>query len=606
MDKRITIAVYIVGIVFLIFLVRLWSLQVIRGQEYKKIDERNRLRVLDIPAPRGIIYDRNNKALVKNIPTFDITAVKEDLSRDTETLTKLGELIGLTEEEILDRLASAKAKPFEPVTLKQDISFKNMAKVEARKMNFPGLQVNVVGGREYIYGHASSHVLGYLGRLSLKQMRLNKYRDIPGETFIGQYGVEKNYDEILRGISGKKVIEVDAVGSIIKIVRIQRPVKGRDIKLTIDIDLQIEAEKSLQGKTGAVVALRADTGAVLALASSPSFDPNVFVRGIDYKDWKKLVNDPQKPLLNRTIQGQYAPGSTFKLITALAALEQGIITKDTGYYCKGSLFFGREFGCWKKEGHGYITLHNAIVESCDVYFYEIGKKLNIDILAQYAMGYGLGRPTGIKLDGELPGIVPTSGWKLETKGERWYTGETLNTVIGQGYLSVTPVQMARLTAAVVNGGNLYEPYLIMDASGPRSENVVSIKPYYADIIKKAMLGVVSDKHGTGWKARSDIVRMGGKTGTTQVVSGVTKDKKIPAKFRDHAWFIAFAPEEQPQIAVAVLVEHGGHGSTGAAPIAKKIIETYYARDDKEMIKKMDMMKALEIKKLKEKKQKIRE
>jgi penicillin-binding protein 2 len=437
-------------------------------------------------------------------------------------------------------------------------------------------------------------------------MRLSKYRDIPGETFIGQYGVEKNYDEILRGKPGKKIIEVDAVGSIIKIVRIQKPVNGRDIKLTIDIDLQIEAEKSLQGKTGAVVALRADTGAVLALASSPSFDPNMFVRGIDYKDWKKLINDHQKPLINRAIQGQYAPGSTFKIITALAALEQGVITKDTRYYCKGSLFFGREFGCWKKEGHGYIALHDAIVESCDVYFYEIGKKLDIDALAQYAMGYGLGRPTGIKLDGELPGIVPTSGWKLETKGERWYTGETLNTAIGQGYLSVTPVQMARLTAAVVNGGSLYEPYLVTDASGPRAENIVSVTPYYADIIKKAMLGVVSDEHGTGWKARSNIVRIGGKTGTTQVVSGITKDKKIPVRFRDHAWFVAFAPEEQPQIAVAVLVEHGGHGSTGAAPIAKKIVEAYYVRDDKEMINKIDRMKALKNKKLKAIKHKIKE
>jgi penicillin-binding protein 2 len=606
MDKRITIAVYIVGIAFVIFLFRLWNLQVIRGNEYRKIDERNRLRVLDIPAPRGIIYDRYNRALVKNIPTFDITAVKEDLSRDTDTLTELGKLIGLTAEQILDRLASAKAKPFKPVTLKQDVSFKEMARVEARKMDFPGLQIDVVGGREYIYGNASSHVLGYLGRLSLEQMRSNKYRDIPGETFIGQYGVEKNYDEILRGIPGKKVIEVDAVGSIIKIVRIQRPINGRDIKLTIDIDLQVEAEKSLQGKTGAVVALRADTGAVLALASSPSFDPNKFVRGIDYKDWKKLVSDPQKPLLNRGIQSQYAPGSTFKIITALAALEQGIITKDTRYYCRGSLFFGREFGCWKKDGHGYVTLHDAIVESCDVYFYEIGKKLNIDALARYAMGYGLGRPTGIKLDGELPGIVPTSGWKLQTKGERWYTGETLNTVIGQGYLSATPVQMARLTASVVNGGKLYEPYLMIDSSRPRAVNIESIKPYNVDIIKKAMLGVVSDEHGTGWKARSDIVRMGGKTGTTQVVSGIIKGKKIPMRFRDHAWFVAFAPEEQPQIAVAVLVEHGGHGSTGAAPIARKIVEAYYVQDDKEMIKKMDRMKTLENKKIKAIKHKIRE
>ena len=575
MERRINIVVYIIIISFFIFLFRLWDLQIMRGAEYQNVVERNRLRVVNIPAPRGIIYDRNNKALVRNIPSFDITVVKEDISMKTDDLSALADFIGLSLKEINKRLGASSITPFEPVTLKQDISFEEVSKIEAGKQDFPGLQITVVGGREYIYGHSASHLLGYLGRLSINQMRSPEFSGVSRETAIGQFGIEKVHDVILRGISGKKVIEVDAVGSIVKVVRIQKPIKGRDIKLTVDIDLQVEAEESLRGKAGAVVAIQPNTGEVLALASAPSFNPNLFVRGIDYKNWKSLVNDPRKPLLNRAIQSQYPPGSTFKIITAIAALEEGLVDKGTRVYCKGSIFFGRTFRCWKASGHGNVHLYNALVESCDVYFYEIAKQLDIDKLAQYAMGFGLGRPSGIELEGEAPGLVPTSGWKLETKKERWYRGETLNTVIGQGYLSATPIQMARLIGAVVNGGKLYEPYLLSDAGPGEPESIVEINPFHTSLIKKALIGVVKDKHGTGRAAGSDIVSIGGKTGTTQVVGGVSKEKDIPEKFRDHAWFVAFAPEDKPSIAVAVFVEHGGHGSTSAAPIAKRIIEGYF-------------------------------
>ena len=575
MERRINIAVYIIIFSFFIYVFRLWDLQVMRGGEYQKIVERNRLRVVNIPAPRGIIYDRNNNALVRNIPSFDITAVKEDMSMKTDDLLALGDFIGLSVKEINKRLEASSTTPFEPVTLKRDISFEEVSRIEARKIDFPGLQITVVVGREYIYGYSASHVLGYLGRLSPQQMRSPEFSGVSRETAIGQFGIEKVYDDILRGIAGKKVIEVDAVGSIIKVVRIQKPIKGRDIKLTIDIDLQVEAEESLKGKAGAVVAIQPNTGEVLALASAPSFNPNLFVRGIDYGTWKSLVNDPRKPLLNRAIQSRYPPGSTFKIITAIAALEEGIVDKNTRFFCNGSIFFGRTFRCWKAPGHGNVHLYNAIVESCDVYFYEIAKQLDIDKLAQYAMGFGLGRPSGIDLEGEVAGLVPTSGWKLETKKERWYKGETLNTVIGQGYLSATPIQMARLIGAVVNGGKLYGPYLLSDAGPEEPESVVEINPKYISLIKKALLGVVTDKKGTGWAARSDIVGIGGKTGTTQVVGGVSRGKDIPEKYKDHAWFVAFAPEDKPRIAVAVFVEHGGHGSTGAAPIAKRIIEGYF-------------------------------
>jgi penicillin-binding protein 2 len=586
MEKRITAAIYIVILLCLTLVFRLWYLQILRGNEYREIDERNRLRVLNIVPPRGIIYDRNNRPLVKNIPSFDIAVVKEDIPKDPETLSSLGRLIGMKKDEIEKRLDSRPLKPFEPLTLKEDVSFQEVARVEAGKIAFPGLQVKVVSGREYIYGHAASHALGYIGSLTLAQMKSPQYSDVHPESSVGQFGIEKVFDADLRGIAGKKVIEVDAVGSIMKVVRIQRPIKGRDIRLTIDIDLQVEAEKNLRGKEGAVVALNTDTGEVLAIASSPTFDPNLFVRGIEHRDWKKLVNDPRKPMLNRAIQSQYPPGSTFKIVTAITALEEGLITEHTDYYCKGSIYFGRVFRCWKRGGHGSVMLHESLVESCDVYYYEIAKELDVDTLAQYAFSYGLGRPTGIEIDGEAKGIVPTSSWKYERQKERWYTGETLNTVIGQGYLSATPIQMARVIATVVNGGKLYEPYLLMeDGKKPKPEGVVKIGSKNVEIIKKALAGVVKDKEGTGGRAASDIVSVGGKTGTTQVVGGVRKEEDVPHKFRDHAWFVAFAPLDKPQIAVAVFIEHGGHGSTSAAPIAKKIIEEYFSENDKSLNEK---------------------
>ena len=579
MDRKINIAVVIVAVVFCVFVFRMWHLQVLKGSEYKKIDEYNRLRVLSIPASRGIIFDRYNKPLVKNVPSFDISVVKEDISGDSEVLSGLAHLIGVKYEDVQSRIRKSSAKPFRPVVLKQDVSFKDVARIEARKSDFPGLHINIVESREYTYGHSASHLIGYLGSPATGQLNSPEYRNVSAESFVGQFGIEKVYDNTLRGIAGKKIIEVNALGSIIKVVRIQRPARGKDIKLTIDVDLQVEAENSLKGKAGAVVAIDPGTGAILALASAPSFDPNLFSRGINYRDWRKLVKDPQKPLLNRAIQSQYPPGSTFKILTAIAALEEGIVTSDTIVTCNGSIYFGRTFRCWKAAGHGQVDLYKALVESCDVYFYEVGKILEIDVLAQYAVGFGLGRATDIPLEGEVAGIVPTTEWKRRVKNDTWFRGETLNTVIGQGYLSSTPIQVAVMMAAVVNGGILYEPYLLIDSvPRVRSDSMKKIKPETIKLIKKALLGVVIEAHGTGKLARSDIVSISGKTGTTQVISGGRNAKDMPEKFRDHAWFVAYAPEENPEIAVAVFVEHGGHGSTGAAPIAKRIIEAYYKQE----------------------------
>jgi penicillin-binding protein 2 len=576
MDKRINIAFIIVTVLFCVFVFRLWHLQVLRGSEYKKIDEHNRLRVLSIPASRGIIYDRNGRPLVKNVPSFDISVVKEDISGNSEILSDLSRLIGVKHEDVLSSIRKYSVKPFRPVVLKEDVPFKDVARIEARKSDFPGLHIKIVESREYMYGHSASHVIGYLGSPANGQLKSQEYEDVAEESFVGQFGIEKVYDSTLRGIAGKKIIEVNALGSIIKVVRIQRPARGKDITLTIDVDLQVEAENSLKGRAGAVVAIDPATGAILALASAPSFDPNMFARGINSRDWRKLVKDPKKPLLNRAVQSQYPPGSTFKILTAITALEEGIVASDTTYDCNGWIYFGRTFRCWKAAGHGEVSLHKAIVESCDVYFYEVGKILDIDVLARYAHGFGLGIRTGVPLEGEAAGIVPTTAWKHQVKNDTWFRGETLNTVIGQGYLSATPIQVAVMMAAVVNGGILYEPYLLIDSvPRVRSEHMRKIKPETIQTVKKALRGVVTEEHGTGKLAQSDIVSISGKTGTTQVIGGVMNGKNIPEKFRDHAWFVAYAPEENPEIAVSVFVEHGGHGSTGAAPIAKSVIEAYY-------------------------------
>ncbi|MBI4681902.1 MAG: penicillin-binding protein 2 [Nitrospirae bacterium] len=573
MDKKITVAFYIVISVFGIFLLRLWYLQIIKGDEYRRIDERNRIRVIDIPAPRGIVYDRNNNALVKNVISYDISMVREDMPDDNEALAELGGLIGLPLEHVL-KLAKASASPYETVKLRRNVSFEEVARIEARKNDFPGLLVEVTSARGYLYGRTASHLLGYLSNPTPKQLSRPEFSNVPRQAFIGQTGIEKSYDSILRGVAGKKIVEVDALGNTIKFVRIQKPLRGKDIRLSIDINAQMEAEKSLEGQAGAVVALKADTGEVLAMASAPSFDPNLFVAGIERSEWRALVNDPDKPLMNRAIQNQYPPGSTFKTMTLLSALETGLVSEGTSVFCGGSTYFGRMFRCWKEGGHGGVGTHRAIVESCDVYFYEIGKRINIDTIAKYASAFGLGRPTGIDLDGEASGNLPSSQWKLKTKKEKWYQGETLSVAIGQGYLTVTPIQMAKLTAGLVNGGKIYKPHLLAGET-PELERTVDVDQGHLDFIKRAMLGVVYEGGGTGGRARSNIVSIGGKTGTAQVIAGAIRGKKLSAQTQDHAWFISYAPQHDSQIAAAVFVEHGGHGGSAAAPIAKRVIEAYF-------------------------------
>ncbi|MEW6416749.1 MAG: penicillin-binding protein 2 [Nitrospirota bacterium] len=571
-SDKIQIITYIVVMAFLLLVMRLWQLQILQGSEYRRLSEANRLRVITIPAPRGIIFDRNGIPLVKNSPYYNAAVIPNEFDKSKVDL--LSNVLNLSKDEILKKLNESGSSPLIPIRLKEGLSFRDVAYIESRRSDFPGLIIEVEVSREYIYGDVASHLIGYLGKLTPAQSKDPAFRDVPPDAFIGQWGIEKILDESLRGSPGKRVIEVNALGREIRLLQVKPPVKGEDITLSLDINLHKEAERAFGEKAGALVAIKPGTGEILGMLSKPSFDPNLFAKGISYEEWKALTHDKKNPMLNRALQSQYPPGSTFKIVTAIAALEEGVITPTTKVDCRGGITYGRwHFGCWRKHGHGVVSLHRAIVESCDTYFYEAGKRLGIDKIYDYATSLGLGRKTGIELVRERQGLIPNTNWKLENKKLPWFLGETFNTAIGQGYVAATPLQLAVMTSTIANGGDLYKPTLIKDAP-PIILGKAKARPETLEIIKKGLSGVVNEPSGTGWAARSQIMSIGGKTGTAQVVAIKRDSQSLPEKFRDHAWFVAFAPVEQPEIALAVFVEHGGHGGGAAAPIAKRAIEGY--------------------------------
>lgn len=409
---------------------------------------------------------------------------------------------------------------------------------------------------------------------------------------LGKLGIEKIYEKYLRGEKGRKYVEVDVHGLEQKQIRTRKPLPGDDLQLTIDIDLQETAEKAMADKAGAVVAMDVRTGKLLTLASTPPMHLQEFIGGISTTAWKEMLNNPMHPLMNKSIQGQYPPGSTYKIITALAALNEGVTTPETIVYCSGSYAFGnRKYGCWKKFGHGPVNLRRALKESCDVYFYQMGQKLGVDTLARYAQSMGLGRTTGIEPGERKKGLTPTDAWKRQRYKEGWQEGETLSVAIGQGFNLATPLQICRMTAATVNGGQLIRPQLLEAITDPDGKQIKTFEPIsdgeilgtpeQLALIRDALTAVVNEPHGTGSAARLKKISVGGKTGTAQVIHLSTykdaDEKDIPYKYRDHAWFTCFAPTENPEIAVTVLIEHGGHGGSAAGPVAKQVLERYFAK-----------------------------
>jgi len=575
---------------------RLWNLQVQNGGDFAKRADRNRVRRLEVAAPRGAMLDREGREIVANRPSFNVIWTREQGTLPDEILKKLARILKIEVSQILDQIRRQVDAPRHmPLELHRDVSWPTVAYVESNRMELPGIKIDVTPRRLYPRGSIAAHVLGYLSEINKKEIQQHSeqhsYR--PGDQ-IGKTGLEKLQEHVLRGEKGAVYMEVDSLGFEQRNLNRVAPLPGRDLQLTLDLDLQLLLERHMleTEKFGAVVAMEVHTGKILTMVSSPTYNLELFSGGVSASVWKELNNDKHKPLLHRAVAGEWPPGSTYKIVTALAGLAEGVITPETTKHCGGAYHFAnRDYRCWRKGGHGTVNLRRALCESCDVYFYQVGQAVGVDRLATYAQALGLGSPTGIAMDGEKAGLIPTSSWKKKTKGEKWYEGETLSLAIGQGYNKLTPLQLCSLTATLANGGTRYRPQLIeavrqvdgtvLERFEPQILSRLEGKGQYLRLIRDGLTEAVNNPRGTGKKARLPAVTVAGKTGTAQVVRleqyKHLKEEHIPWKFRDHAWFTCFAPAENPVIAVTAFVEHGLHGGTTAATAAHALLEAYFAK-----------------------------
>jgi len=592
LERRLAVSIAIVTLAFTLIGARLWYLQVQRGPEMRSISESNRIRLVRVPAARGVVYDRNGEILIDNRPSFDVIFVPEDTRDRRGVLARLAGYLGEAEPTLHQvTRAPSKRPPYEGIVLRRDVDWPGVVALEAHQVDLPGISLQVGPKRYYPYGQLAAHLLGYVGEVSESELAAgtNGYRS--GD-LLGKAGLEKSWDTELRGIPGGQQVEVDALGRRVRVLEEVPDVPGTTLTLTLDRDLQDKAERALGEHDGAIVALDPRSGEVLAMVSRPAYDPNVFARGIRRDEWRGLIQDPKHPLNNRAVQGQYPPGSTFKVAVAAGALEESVVTPFTSVSCSGGIPFGNHFfRCWKKGGHGTVNLHSAVVGSCDVFFYQVGRRLGVDGIAEYARRLGLGLPTGIALEHEKAGTIPDTQWKRRRFKQPWYEGETLSVAIGQGYVTATPLQMANLAATLANGGTRYRPRYLKRISAPdgtvRQEmqpeilGEAGLKKSTLAQVRSAMRDVVMTEAGTGKKARVLGVEVAGKTGTSQVVKMGERERsnKGAQQTRDHAWFIAFAPVADPEIAIAAIVEHaGGGGGAIAAPIVQEILNHYFSRN----------------------------
>ena len=594
--QRIIGIILVVLLCFAALFMRLFYLQVIKGEEYRRLSDNNSIRLQRIEPFRGIIFDRNKHMLVDNRPSFDVSIVINDAQPVTRTLARLSTFLSVSDDELMEKIAGQRGiKAYKPLVLRQDIGRDSVAGIEVHKYDLPGIDVNVRSLRHYLFGQSAAHILGYLGEISAEELDSDEYPGVKSGDLIGKAGVERSYDEYLRGRGGGRQVEVNATGQIMRVLKTVPSRPGRNVVLTIDRLVQMKAEELLSGVIGAAVAIDPNTGQVLAIASNPSFDQNTIVSGMTHEQWQTFVTDPLKPLTNRAVQGEYPPASTYKILTAVAGLEEGLIDENTEFCCPGHYRFkGRDYRCWKRGGHGCLTLLQAMAQSCDVYFYQVGLAVGVDRLAWYAKAFGLGTPTGIQLTNESGGLIPTAAWKLKRTGEPWQEGETLSLAIGQGFNLTTPLQMAGLVAAVANGGVRYKPQLLKRIETAQGKVVLQTEPAVAgkapisprtlELIRQGLWEVVHTDTGTAKGARFFDLHISGKTGTAQVISRKddeeeTEDEaKIADHLKAHAWFVAYAPSEAPRIAVAVVVENGEHGSSAATPIAREMIKSYLLKE----------------------------
>ncbi|PAV26005.1 penicillin-binding protein 2 [Tamilnaduibacter salinus] len=593
-QRRIAIALVVVLVLFGVLAARLYYLQVFQHDTFTTLSEKNRVQVRPVAPPRGLIHDRNGVLLAENRPVFRVTLVPERIDDMTETLERLRDVLSVTEDDLQrfrDRLQEYR-RPFSPVPLLYDLSKDEMARMAVNRHEFPGVEVEAELVRYYPHSRITAHALGYVGRINKEEMQSVDAVDYAGTNYIGKSGVEQFYEDLLHGSVGYEHVETNARGRTLRVLEEEPPEPGRDLTLSLDIRLQKKAFELLGDNRGAVVALDPDTGGILALASKPGFDANQFVTGIGVKAYRSLSQSPDKPLFNRALRGQYPPGSTIKPMLAIAALDSNATTRektiwDPGYFkLKES---GRRYRDWKRTGHGWTDLNSAIAESCDVYFYQMGVEMGVDTMHDYLARFGLGVNTALDIPGARSGLLPSAAWKRGARGEPWYPGDNVNMSIGQGFMLATPLQLATATAVVANRGEWQAPHMLRQVEGEVSAASALPESGQQDIqlrerrdwqyVVKAMEDVVHGEKGTARRVgRGAAYRFAGKTGTAQVFSleedEEYNEEEIRERLRDHALFVGFAPVDDPDIAVAVLVENGGSGSAAAAPIARSLFDAW--------------------------------
>lgn len=584
MSRRIVLIIIANILVFAVLFGRLYFLQVYEAGKYKTMSDENRISTRFLLSPRGVIYDRNGEIIAKNEQDFQAMLVAEQTPDIQGVVDKFSEIIELDKEskEKIEQSINKRYR-FIPVRLKNNLSWQEVSKLMLHSSDLAGLEISEGLSRKYPYGDIYAHVLGYVGPVSESEKNGNPLYMVPGFK-LGKSGLEKYFDERLRGISGSIKLEVNAFGRVMNEIERDAGVQGENITTTLDTQLQKVAYEAFGDNSGAAVVLNVNTGEILALVSTPSFDPNLFTNGISYKNWNELLNNERTPLINKAVSGQYSPGSTFKIVVALAALEAGVITPSTRIYCNGGMEIGNaRFHCWKHSGHGSLNVVEALKHSCDIFFYEVAMRVGIDRIKDMAVKLGMNEALNVGLDNEKSGLIPSTDWKYAKYGTNWTKGDSANSGIGQGYVLVTPIQLATMLARVVNGGYEVKPTFIKP-TGKDLANVkrLNISTRNIEIVKQGMYEVVNGHGGTASRAKINVngAKMGGKTGTTQVrrismkerAGGVISDSKLPWNLRNHALFVGFAPVDNPKYAVAVVVEHGSSGSGVAAPIAGKILK----------------------------------
>lgn len=595
-QSRLLLASFVVVLLLGLLSARLFYLQIVKNEHFVTLSKNNRIHLTPIPPVRGLIYDRTGEVLAQNFPIYNLEVISDKVKDMPKMLDELGQLVQLGPKD-LDRFRSTlRRRPsFESQLLRTKLSDEEAARFAVNRHHFPGVELHARLQRYYPLGELTAHIVGYVGRISEKDLDNIDRTAYRGTDYIGKIGIESRYEKALLGEVGHKQVETNAHGRVVRLLSRNPPVSGQNLYLSIDIRLQEMAYKAIGEYEGAVVAIEPKTGNILALVSNPFYDPNPFVNGIDERAYNELRNSKRRPLLNRALQGRYAPGSTIKGLVALAGLENGRNPRtaifDPGWFSLNNST--HRYRCWKKTGHGSMSMYSAIVQSCDVYFYQLAHSIGIKRLHRFLSQFGLGQRTGIDLEQEPTGLMPSPAWKRRARGQPWYPGETVITGIGQGYMLATPLQLASVTATLAMRGKRMRPRLVsaygygetesrMELAPVPLEPVKLRNPRNIDLIIKAMTAVVHGPRGTARRiGHGSPYRIAGKTGTAQVI-GIAQgakydEKKIPKRFRDHALFIAFAPVDDPKIAVAVVAENGGGGSKTAAPIAKKILDYYLLR-----------------------------